>query len=85
MHTIAREVGFPYRKLCDITKARSGLTPNDYLLKLRIDEAKRRLCHGADQSVTDLAFDLGFSSSQYFSTVFKKFTGLTPSQYRAQP
>jgi len=31
-----------------------------------------------------VAHELGFSSSQYFATVFRRFTGLTPTQYRAR-
>ncbi len=45
----------------------------------RFREAKELLKSG--QSVTDTAFALGFSSSQYFAAVFKKWAGITPSDY----
>jgi len=59
----------------------SGFAPHDYLARAQIQEAKRRLTHTA-QPVTEMAFDLGFSSSQYFATAFRKLTGLTPVEYR---
>jgi len=57
-----------------------GITPKDYILRKKIMLAKKLLLAGDD--ITDIAFSLGFSSSQNFATVFKKFTCLTPSQFR---
>jgi len=57
-----------------------GITPKDYILRRKIMLAKKLLLAGDD--ITDIAFSLGFSSSQNFATVFKKFTCLTPSQFR---
>jgi AraC-like DNA-binding protein len=37
------------------------------------------------RSVTDIAFDVGFSSSQYFATVFRRYTTLSPAEYRHPP
>ncbi len=62
-------------------KAETGLTPLQYVLREKIEAAKRSL-RNPEKSVTDVAFDLGFVSSQYFATVFKRITGSTPSQYR---
>lgn len=61
-----------------------GFTPAEYRSPLRVTRAKRLLREGK-RSVTDIAFDLGFSSSQYFATVFRNHSGLTPreSQRRA--
>jgi len=62
-------------------KEETGIPPGEYVLRARIQEAQRRLA--ADEgSITRLAFDLGFSTSQYFATVFKRFTGQTPSMLR---
>ncbi len=59
----------------------TGFSPLDYLTQLRLREAKQLLANST-KPVTDIAFELGFTSSQYFSTVFRKYTGLTPSQFR---
>lgn len=58
-----------------------GLSPADYHVRQRLFIAKQRL-RNSDTSITGIALELGFSSSQYFATVFKKFVGLTPGEYR---
>jgi AraC-like DNA-binding protein len=59
----------------------TGVPPVEYILRAKIEEAKRRLARG-DTTVTATAFALGFPSSQYFATVFKRFTGQRPSGQR---
>lgn len=59
-------------------KEETGVPPGEYVLRAKIAEAQRRLKTGVG-SVTDVACDLEFSSSQYFATVFKRYTGKTPS------
>jgi AraC family L-rhamnose operon regulatory protein RhaS len=61
----------------------TGFTPHDYRIRRKVAQA-RHLLRTTDRSVTDIAFALDFSSSQYFATVFKKLTGLTPQTYRRQ-
>jgi AraC-like DNA-binding protein len=58
-----------------------GMTPVQYFTRQRIHLAKEKLSHSSN-TITEIAFNLGFSSSQYFATVFKKLVGLTPSEYR---
>lgn len=60
-------------------KSKSGMPPKEHINRLRIERAKVSLLW--QNSVTKVAFDLGFSSSQYFATTFKKFTGHTPKAY----
>jgi AraC-like DNA-binding protein len=57
-----------------------GMPPHEYILRCRIDRAITLLSAG-NKSVTDIAYDLGFSSSQYFATVFKRFTHENPSHF----
>jgi AraC family L-rhamnose operon regulatory protein RhaS len=40
------------------------------------------LLQSTDKSITDIAFEVGYKDSNYFSTKFKRFTKKTPSQYR---
>lgn len=59
----------------------TGFTPINYLINIRIAEAIK-LLRKPDISLTDIALDTGFYSSQHFSTTFKKITGYTPSEFR---
>lgn len=62
-------------------KMETGLAPYDYLLRQKIIEAQRLLC-GTALSVTEIAGELDFSSSQHFACVFRQYTGKSPSEYR---
>jgi AraC-like DNA-binding protein len=55
-----------------------GVPPAEFWLRQKIERATLLLKR---QSVTETAYDLGFSSSQYFATVFKRYTRVTPSQF----
>lgn len=66
----------------ELFQRETGITPARYHQRLRISAAKRMLIE-QKLSITDVAMALGFSSSQYFSTTFKKVVGLTPQSYRS--
>ena len=78
---LVHHLGFSRARIFDLFKAGTGMTPNDYLLRCRVRNARKLLAE-SDRPVTDVALDVGFASSQYFSQVFKKYTGMTPSHYR---
>jgi AraC-like DNA-binding protein len=59
-----------------------GLPPAEYMLRRKIDAAKV-LLNQPGCNITELAYRLGFSSSQYFATVFKRFTNQTPTEFMA--
>ncbi|MEJ7588523.1 MAG: AraC family transcriptional regulator [Ferruginibacter sp.] len=59
----------------------TGFPPLNYLINIRISEAIR-LLKQTELTLTDIALDTGFYSSQHFSTTFKKLTGYTPSQFK---
>lgn len=55
---------------------------SDYINQKRIDEVKRQLLEKNNgENILNIAFDAGFNSKSTFNAVFKKYTGLTPSQY----
>jgi len=60
----------------------TNMAPMHYLNYCRVQEAARMLEDRPEMSVTDVAYACGFSSSQYFSTVFRRFHGCTPRDYR---
>jgi len=78
---LTRVSGWSSSRLYALFRQYTGQSPNDYIQSVRCDRA-RELLSGGTESVTAIAFQLGFSSSQYFSRVFSKYTGITPSVYR---
>ncbi len=64
-------------------KQEVGIPPAEYVLRCKIEAAKKRLAQ-PNANVTTVAFDLGFSSSQYFATVFKRYTGRRPRDIQAE-
>lgn len=80
---VARHVGISMSRLHALFKKETGLTPNDFLQRLRIEKAETLLC-ATNTPVTRIALDLGFSSSQYFATCFRKYTGMAPAEFRAK-
>ena len=78
---LVRHVGFSRSRMFDMFKAQTGLTPGDYLQRLRIEKAQEQL-RQTDLSVTGIGLAVGFSSGQYFSTVFARYTGVSPTDFR---
>jgi AraC-like DNA-binding protein len=64
----------------DIFHQSFGISPKEYVLRKKVNIAKLMLTEG--KSITTIAYDLGFSSSQNFATVFKRLTCLTPTKYK---
>jgi AraC-like DNA-binding protein len=59
-------------------------TPHDFILRSRLERCRDVLAEGGSSqraSITNLAFDLGFNDSGYFSRAFKRHYGLSPSQF----
>ncbi|WP_028608459.1 AraC family transcriptional regulator [Paenibacillus harenae] len=59
-----------------------GLFPIDYLIQHRMKRAKQQLV-GSGSSVRDIAESVGYGDAHYFSRLFKKHIGMTPSEFRA--
>jgi len=58
-----------------------GMPPAEYILSKKIEKT-RELLDSTNLSITEIACRYGFSSSQYFATVFKRFCFVTPTEYR---
>ena len=62
--------------------AETGMSPNDYVVRLRIERAQK-LLRESDRSILNVALACGFKSSSTFSTTFAKFTGVSPRTFRS--
>ena len=71
----------PLRTLNRKLQEHTGLTPNNYLGRVRLCHASYLLSHSQD-AVTDIAFSCGFNDSNYFSSKFHQAFNVTPMQYR---
>ncbi|MGB8984077.1 MAG: substrate-binding domain-containing protein [Anaerolineales bacterium] len=77
---IAHHIGISDRYLTRCFRQEMGITPLEYLNRYRIKKAAELLESG--QNVTETTFAVGFSSVSYFSRLFEKGMGLSPSAYR---
>lgn len=77
---LAERVGFSSSSLLNGFKATVGLPPHAYLLKCRIDRAKRLLRAGS-MRITEISYALGFPSSQHFAAQFRKTAGMSPREW----
>ena len=59
----------------------TGISPHQYILKCKIERAKELLKNPL-LSIADISYSLSFSSQSHFTTVFRRFTGITPNTYR---
>jgi AraC-like DNA-binding protein len=62
-------------------KATTGMTPIDFVRHIRIKKACEML-RNTDNTLTSISFAVGFTDPKYFSKVFKKETGIVPTEYR---
>ncbi len=80
---VAAYVGIDRTHLYAVFKQTTGLSPKEYLTDYRLRRACALLLEPA-LSVTAVANSVGFENSLYFSKVFRKHMGLSPSEYRAR-
>ena len=78
---VARHAGVRTQQLQQIFKDALNMTYSTYLTTVRLHKAKELLA-GSDRSITEIAFDVGYNDSNYFSTTFSKHEGISPRQYR---
>ena len=81
LQDVAGEVGMSQSHFSTVFAQETGLTFTQYLTALRIGKAKELLSATAMRS-SEIAFAVGYNDAHYFSYLFKKQTGVTPSEYR---
>ena len=81
LEDVSTAVGFNATYFSTLFKKETGQNFMDYLTELRISKAKELLC-GEELSVQDVAEQVGYRDLKYFSRLFKKLTGVSPSDYK---
>ncbi|MDA3847140.1 MAG: helix-turn-helix domain-containing protein [Vallitaleaceae bacterium] len=69
-------------ELSSLINQHFGINFSAYINKYRVEEAKELLARTGSLNVLEIGYESGFSSKSSFNAAFKKFTGLTPSEYR---
>jgi AraC-like DNA-binding protein len=83
LQDMASAVGMSPMHFAAQFRAATGKRPHDYLLEQRIHRAKE-LMEGTRFSLYDVALAVGFNTQAHFGTVFRRFVGVTPSQWRSR-
>ena len=75
--------GYGRSRFFSLFLADTGMTPNDYLVRVRIEKAKKLLSKPTlDGTILNLAVNCGFSSAAVFSSTFRKHVGVSPREFR---
>ncbi|WP_025664776.1 helix-turn-helix domain-containing protein [Aquimarina megaterium] len=81
LDSMSRDMGISKYYLHRLFTEINGTTPLGYLTAIRLAKAKHKLRYAKD-SIFEIAIECGFDNTSYFSNLFKKHTGSTPTQYR---
>lgn len=81
MHDAAAAVNYSEPYFCRMFKQQFGQNFTSYLAEYRINEAKKLLAQ-PNVNVKDVGARVGYGDSNYFTKVFRRFTGVNPSDYR---
>jgi len=78
---VAKQSDISFNHFRKLFKEQYGITPIEYVTNERLTKAKKLLIH-SPMTIDEIAKSCGFNSSVYFYRIFKKNTGVTPSDYR---
>jgi AraC-like DNA-binding protein len=78
--TLAQEMAISRRQLNRKIKEYTGLTPNKYIVEIRLQKARNLFEQSPDLTVKEVSYEVGFSKTEYFSKLFKARFGKNPSE-----
>ncbi|OGV32849.1 MAG: hypothetical protein A2020_08045 [Lentisphaerae bacterium GWF2_45_14] len=81
LHVLAKNHGFSYDNFRKQFKAQTGMSPWQYFLKLKINNAKTLLLNST-LNIKQIAEMIGFENQYYFSRIFKEKAGMSPTEFR---
>ena len=84
LNKLSQKLRIHYNQLSRVINERFGLSYNDFINKYRIEAAKQKLISSQEKerTILDIIYSTGFYSKSVFNQAFKKFTGMTPSEFR---
>ena len=81
LERIASRIGISEAHFCRIFKEYTGFRPFEYMNLLKLQRAKE-LLKNTEMSISEIAKSVGYESHSYFSMLFKRYMGITPTEYR---
>ncbi|MBJ6360764.1 AraC family transcriptional regulator [Paenibacillus sp. GCM10012307] len=81
LETLSESLNYSVPHISSYFKLRTGLSPIDYLIKVRIDKAAA-LLRETDATLKEISFGVGYQDPNYLSRLFKKHKGVSPMHYR---
>ena len=81
MHDLVAYMGYGQTRFFQLFKEHTGIPPNEWLIRRRIERAKSLLAT-TDVTVVSVAGQVGFADPGYFCRIFKRYTGHTPNGFR---
>jgi len=78
---LSEKLHYEYTHLSSLFSSVEGRTIENFYIEQRIEKAKELLIYGA-MTLSEIAFELDYSSTAHLSSQFKKITGLTPSYFK---
>ena len=85
LEDIADSIHISKSECCRLFKRAINLSPFEYLMRYRILKACDIMIKSRqDESISELALNVGFNSASYFNKLFKKYVGCTPSEFKKQ-
>lgn len=80
-YLIEEKIGMDYTYLSSLFSTLEGITLEKYIINQKVEKVKELLVYG-ELNLSEIAYQMGYSSVQHLSTQFKKVTGLTPSYFK---
>lgn len=81
LNDVAKEVNLSYHYFSKFFKENMGRSFVDYLTELRIEKSKK-LLSSSNMSIKEISYSTGYGDPNYYCKIFKKVTGLTPTEYK---
>jgi copper chaperone CopZ len=78
---LSERTGMPYHQLSRVFSEQTGTTLEKYIILLKIERVKELLSY-KDLTLSEISYQMGYSSVQYLSNQFKQVTGVTPKQFK---